>query len=48
MPAMLRSDKANKIAWKILGKPDNIAEKKTPKQKELDQVLLAQWTQRAR
>lgn len=36
MPFMPRSDKkAEKIAWKVLGKPDNMISKETPKEREL-------------
>jgi hypothetical protein len=48
MPAMLRSKKAAKITWKILEKPYNLAEKKSPEQERLDKMLLQQWTQRQR
>lgn len=37
---MLRiSDKAKKVAYKILGVPANIASKKTPKQEKIDEEL---------
>lgn len=31
--------KAEKIAWKVLGEPDNIATKQTPREKKLDKRL---------
>lgn len=41
MPIMLRtSDKAKKVAYKILGEPANIASKKTPKEIKIDQRLV--------
>lgn len=48
MPAMLRTQKSEKLIWKILPKPLNKTEKKTEEQKHLDNMLLAQWTQRQR
>lgn len=40
MPVMPRyNKKAEKIAWKVLGKPDNIAVKQTPRERELDNKL---------
>lgn len=37
MPYMPRADKkAEKLAWKILGKPENIASKQTPRQKAIN------------
>lgn len=34
------NNKATKIAFKILGTPPNIAFKPTPKQKELDRLIM--------
>lgn len=49
MPTMIRmSDKAKKIAYKILGVPANIASKKTPKQKEIDRDLQIYETRLAK
>lgn len=49
MPAMPRmSSKATKIAYKILGVPANIRDKKTKKQKELEKLLTAEETVRVR
>lgn len=43
MPAMPRSDgKAKKIAYAILGEPDNIASKKSSTKKKQDKELVFQ------
>lgn len=40
MPYMPRADKkAEKIAWKNLGKPENLATKETPRQKLINAKL---------
>lgn len=40
MPYMPRSDhNAKKIAWKVLGKPDNLATKETPEQRAIKAKL---------
>jgi hypothetical protein len=40
MPYMPRPDKkAEKIAWKQLGKPENIAVKETPREKAINKRL---------
>ncbi len=37
MPYMPRPDKkAERIAWKVLGKPENLAAKETPRQKKIN------------
>lgn len=46
MPRMPGQGK--KIAWKILGKPANIAYKPNAQQKRIDHVLLFQQTTRTR
>jgi hypothetical protein len=49
MPAMPRmSNKATKIAYKILGIPANVQSKKTKKQKKLEEALTAEETVRVR
>lgn len=49
MPGMLRTSKrADVVAWKILPKPANMTDKKTKRQREVDQRLNVQWIQRAR
>lgn len=49
MPTMYRLDSKNtKIAYKILGEPANLAQKKTKAQKEIDRRLIADETVRAR
>lgn len=41
MPAMLRiRGKATKIAWKVLGKPQNLKDNKTPKDRWIDKRLV--------
>ena len=40
--------KGTKIAFSILGKPANLSEKKTEKQKEIDKQLLVWSTSRVR
>ena len=40
--------KAQKVAFDLLGKPANLAAKKTAKQKEIDERLLYQYSFRAR
>ncbi len=40
MPYMPRPDKkAEKIAWKVLGKPENLATKETPRQRMINAKL---------
>lgn len=40
MPYMPRADKkAEKIAWKVLGKPENLAVKETRKEREIRNKL---------
>ncbi len=40
MPYMPRADKkAAKIAWKVLGKPENLAVKETERQKKINAKL---------
>ena len=40
MPVMPRSDKkSEKVAWKVLGKPSNIAAKQTARERELNAKL---------
>ena len=49
MPAMPRlKNKTTKIAYKILGVPDNIAHKKTPQEKEISRKLRYEETSRVR
>lgn len=49
MPTMIRpKGKGKDIAFKIIGKPANLAYKKTKKQKELDMILTFQETNRAK
>jgi hypothetical protein len=48
MPGMIRSKKSEKLIWKILTKPLNKTEKKSPDEERLDKQLLQQWTQRQR
>lgn len=49
MPSMPRMPgKGKKIAWRILGKPANIAYKPNAQQKRIDHVLLFQQTTRTR
>jgi hypothetical protein len=49
MPAMLRLlGKATKIAYKILGKPDNLKEHKTIKDRKIDRRLSFEETYRVR
>lgn len=49
MPTMPRMPgKGKTIAWKILGKPANIAYKPSKMQKKIDHVLLFQQTTRTR
>ena len=49
MPGMPRPEgKAKKIAYAILGVPDNIAAKRSTKQKKQDQSLVFQETVRVR
>ena len=48
MPGMIRSKKSEKLIWKILQKPLNKTEKKSPDEERLDKQLLQQWTQRQR
>lgn len=45
---MMRSKKADKIAWAILGKPLPIKAKKTKKQEEVTATLDYQYTNRTR
>ena len=40
--------KAKKIAYKVLGVPPNIADKKTAAQKRRDRMLLKKYTMRIR
>jgi hypothetical protein len=40
--------KPQKIAWAILGKPNNLAVKKTAREKEIDHRLLYQYSFRVR
>ena len=40
MPYMPRADKkAERIAWKNLGKPENLASKETPRQREINKRI---------
>jgi hypothetical protein len=49
MPAMPRpKTKATKIAYKLLGKPANIAFKRNKKQQELNERLIFEDTVRVR
>lgn len=49
MPQMRRFEKkSTKIAWKILGKPANLAFKRTPKEKKINRQLVFQETTRSR
>ena len=49
MPTMYRLDSQNtKIAYKILGEPQNLAAKKTNMQRYIDRRLIADETTRAR
>lgn len=49
MPTMYRIDSKNtKIAYKILGVPQNIAFKRSKEQKEIDKRLRFEETVRAR
>ena len=49
MPAAPREKgKATKIAYALLGKPENLAAKKTARQKHIDEQLLYQATFRVR
>lgn len=49
MPVMIRpAGKAKKIAYKILGVPGAIQDKKTAKQKEIDRRLVYDNTARVR
>lgn len=49
MPGMIRPEgKAKKIAYAILGVPDNMKTKKTPKQKRENKELVFQETVRVR
>lgn len=45
MPTMPRPyDKASKIAFKIMGEPDNLAYKPSEKEKRIEQVIRAEDT----
>ena len=49
MPVTPRiKNKATKIAYKILGKPANIAHKRTKIEKEIDRRLIVEETYRVR
>lgn len=48
MPAQVRSKEADKILWKILPVPLNLVEKKTEKQKVIDQRINLAWIARQR
>lgn len=49
MPGMLRwNTKATKIAYAIMGKPSNIINEETPKQKKIAKALLYEEGQWAR
>ncbi len=49
MPTMPRiSGRATKIAYEIMGEPDNLAYKKSKQQKEIDAKLLYNETERSR
>lgn len=48
MPAMLRTEKAYKIIWKILPQPLNQGQKKTEKEKEIDRKVNLAWIARQR
>lgn len=39
MPAMIRHGKAKKLAFSIIGTPPNFHDKKTPKQKDIEQRI---------
>lgn len=43
-----KNDLARKIAYKLLGEPDNMKDKKSAQQKEVDHRLLFEKTQRVR
>jgi len=45
---MLRTEKSEKIMWKILPKPLNLTEKKTEKQKYIDERINMAWLARQR
>ncbi len=49
MPAMLRlKGKATKIAYNVLGKPENLKDNKTYKDKKIDRRLVFEETFRVR
>lgn len=49
MPSMPRPSKlGEKIAFKILGTPPNMADKKSKEQKVINQKLIAEETRRVR
>ena len=49
MPTMFRPDRLpKKIAFKILGTPSNIAEKRTEIEKKIDKKIMYDNTQRVR
>jgi len=49
MPAMFRPNRLpKKIAFKILGTPNNIAEKKSEAEKKIDKTIMYDNTQRVR
>jgi hypothetical protein len=48
MPAMIRSNLSKKIAFKIIGKPDAMQDKKSSTQKKINKVLTYQDTRLVR
>ncbi len=49
MPAMLRvKGKPTKIAYKILGKPENLKDKRSEKDRRIDKRLVFEETYRVR
>lgn len=48
MPAMIRHGKAKKLAFSIIGTPPNFHDKKTKKEKELDERINASETMRVK
>ena len=49
MPSAPRTNKkASKIAFNIIGKPENMKSKKNKKEKKMDAVLLTQYNKRVR
>lgn len=48
MPAQIRTKFMQKIVWSILPKPANLTQKKTEKEREIDQKLNMAWIARQR